>query len=107
MSELDDKIGSRFEWMSREEIARWQAEALRRSVAQAAKSRWYSAKFKEWGVGPEDIRTAEDIARFPFTTKEDLRLSYPDGMVAVERERLIRLHTSDRKSTRLNSSHRT
>jgi len=94
MSELDDKIGSRFEWMSREEIARWQAEALRRSVAQAAKSRWYSAKFKEWGVGPEDIRTADDIAKFPFTTKEDLRLSYPDGMVTVDREHLIRLHTS-------------
>lgn len=94
MSELDDKIGSRFEWMSREEIARWQAEALRRSVAQAAKSRWYSAKFKEWGIGPEDIRTAEDITKFPFTTKEDLRLSYPDGMVTVDRERLIRMHTS-------------
>lgn len=94
MSELDDKIGSRFEWMSREEIARWQAEALRRSVAQAAKSRWYSAKFKEWGIGPEDVRTAEDITKFPFTTKEDLRLSYPDGMVTVDREQLIRMHTS-------------
>lgn len=94
MSELNDKIGSRFEWMSREEIARWQAEALRRSIAQAAKSRWYSAKFKEWGIGPEDIRTAEDITKFPFTTKEDLRLSYPDGMVTVDREQLIRMHTS-------------
>lgn len=94
MSELNDKIGSRFEWMSREEIARWQAEALRRSIAQAAKSRWYSAKFKEWGIGPEDVRTAEDITKFPFTTKEDLRLSYPDGMVTVDREQLIRMHTS-------------
>ncbi len=94
MSELEDKIGSRFEWMSREEIKRWQDEALRRSVAQAAKSRWYSTKFKEWGIGPEDIRTAEDITKFPFTTKEDLRLSYPDGMVAVDKEQLIRMHTS-------------
>jgi len=94
MSDLAERIGSRFEWMSRDELTAWQGEALQRSVAQAAKSPWYAAKFKEVGLDPGDIKTASDISRLPFTTKDDLRLSYPDKMLSVDPEQVIRLHTS-------------
>ncbi len=94
MSELDERIGGRFERMTRDEIREWQAEALRRSVAQAAKSPWYSRKFKEHGVDPATITSADDVTRLPFTTKNDLRLSYPTGMLSVDPEHLIRMHTS-------------
>lgn len=92
--DVSDQIGERFVRMSREEIARFQGEALGRSVAQAAKSPWYASKFKEMGLDPGDITSADDITKLPFTTKDDLRLSYPAGMLAVEPERIIRMHTS-------------
>ena len=80
--------------MSRDEIAAFQGEALKHSVAQAAKSPWYAAEFKDIGLDPRDIKSRDDITKLPFTTKEDLRLSYPAGMLAVEPERIIRMHTS-------------
>src|SRR5690606_39230599 len=46
------------------------------------------------GVRPEDLRSLEDLARFPFTTKADLRETYPFGMFAVPREQVVRIHAS-------------
>ena len=46
------------------------------------------------GVHPDDLRTLDDLARFPFTTKEDLRRHYPFGMFAVPRTEVSRLHAS-------------
>ena len=80
--------------MSRGELTEFQTEALKRSVAQAAKSPYYSAKFKEIGLDPGDIKAANDITKLPFTTKNDLRLSYPTGMLTVEPELVLRMHTS-------------
>ncbi|MGB9620702.1 MAG: phenylacetate--CoA ligase family protein, partial [Armatimonadota bacterium] len=94
MTNLEDRIGSRFEWMSWDELRQWQSEALARTVAQAAKSPWYSARFRDLGIDPALIRSVDDIGKLPFTTKEDLRLSYPMGMLAVSVEEVIRLHTS-------------
>lgn len=94
MRELAERIGSRFEWMDRGELTEFQSQALKRSVAQAAKSPYYSAKFKQIGVDVEDIRSAEDITKLPFTTKEDLRLSYPATMLTVEPDQVVRMHTS-------------
>lgn len=94
MKELADRIGSRFEWMSRDELAAFQSEALKRSVTQAAKSPYYSARFQQMGLGPEDIKSTDDITKLPFTTKEDLRLSYPAQMLTVEPEKVVRMHTS-------------
>ena len=94
MSELAERIGSRFEWMSREELAQHQSEALQKSVKQAAKSPYYSARFKESGIDVNDIKSADDITKLPFTTKEDLRLSYPEGMLTVDRDQVLRMHTS-------------
>jgi len=54
----------------------------------------YSTLFDEVGAHPGDLRHLEDLARFPFTTKEDLRLHYPFGMFAVPRQEVARIHAS-------------
>ncbi len=54
----------------------------------------YRKKFDEARVHPEDCRTLEDLAKFPFTTKKDLRDNYPFGMFAVPREKCVRIHAS-------------
>lgn len=54
----------------------------------------YRAKFEAAGVHPGDCRTLADLAKFPFTTKHDLRESYPFGMLAVPREQCVRIHAS-------------
>jgi phenylacetate-CoA ligase len=50
--------------------------------------------FDERGVHPSDCRTLDDLAKFPFTTKADLRAHYPFGMFAVPRQQVVRLHAS-------------
>jgi len=54
----------------------------------------YRAKFDDHDVHPDDLNTLEDLARFPFTTKQDLRDNYPFGLFAVPMEQIIRLHAS-------------
>ena len=54
----------------------------------------YKIKFDEAGVHPDDCKSLADLAKFPFTTKKDLRDSYPFGMFAVPREKLVRIHGS-------------
>jgi phenylacetate-CoA ligase len=54
----------------------------------------YRAKCERAGVHPSDLKTLADLAQFPFTTKEDLRLNYPFGLFAVPREQVARLHAS-------------
>ena len=54
----------------------------------------YKAKFDEAGVHPDDCKSLADLAKLPFTTKKDLRDSYPFGMFAVPRERVARIHAS-------------
>ncbi|WP_416340866.1 phenylacetate--CoA ligase family protein [Thermodesulfobacterium commune] len=54
----------------------------------------YRKKFEEAKVKPEDIKSLEDVVRLPFTTKEDLFVDYPYGLLAVPLEEVVRLHTS-------------
>src|SRR6185503_7493036 len=54
----------------------------------------YRKKFDAAGVKPQDCRSLADLARFPFTTKTDLRETYPFGMFAVPMDRIVRLHAS-------------
>jgi phenylacetate-CoA ligase len=54
----------------------------------------YRRAFTAAGVHPDDLRTLEDLARFPFTTKQDLRANYPFAMFAVPREQVVRIHAS-------------
>ncbi|WP_371557390.1 phenylacetate--CoA ligase PaaK [Streptomyces longwoodensis] len=72
-----------------------QMERLRASLEHAyANVPFYRESFDKAGVRPEDCRSLGDLARFPFTTKADLREHYPYGMFAVPRDRIRRLHAS-------------
>ena len=70
------------------ERLRWSLDHAYRHVAH------YRAKFDAAGVRPEDLKSLDDLARFPFTTKADLRETYPFGMFAVPREQVVRIHAS-------------
>ncbi|MFF4710456.1 phenylacetate--CoA ligase PaaK [Streptomyces eurythermus] len=77
------------------ELRELQLERLRASLRHAYEHvPFYRESFDKAGVRPEDCRTLADLARFPFTTKADLRANYPYGMFAVPRERIRRLHAS-------------
>jgi phenylacetate-CoA ligase len=77
------------------ELQELQLERLRTSLRHAYDNvPFYRDSFDKAGVRPEDCRSLADLARFPFTTKADLRENYPYGMFAVPRERIRRLHAS-------------
>ena len=54
----------------------------------------YRAKCRAADVHPDDLRQLDDLRRFPFTAKADLRDAYPYGMLAIARERCVRIHAS-------------
>ena len=83
------------ETASVDELRALQLERLRASLAHAYRnSPVYRRKFDEHGVQPDDLKTLADLARFPFTTKSDLRDNYPFGMFAVPMEQIVRIHAS-------------
>ena len=78
-----------------DELRALQLQRLKWSLAHAyANSPVYKAKFDEAGVHPDDLKQLSDLAKFPFTTKKDLRDSYPFGMFAVPRDQIVRIHAS-------------
>jgi phenylacetate-CoA ligase len=80
---------------SRDEIAALQRNRLVATLHHAyADVPAHRAKFDARGVHPDDLRELADLARFPFTTKADLRANYPFGMFAVPREQVVRIHAS-------------
>ncbi|TWG82765.1 phenylacetate-CoA ligase [Cupriavidus gilardii J11] len=83
------------ETASRDELQSLQLQRLKWSLNHAYQnSPVYRRKFDEAGVHPEDLKTLADLARFPFTTKQDLRDNYPFGMFAVPQDRVARIHAS-------------
>ncbi len=83
------------ETASRDELQALQLERLRWSLQHAYDNvSHYKAKFDAAGVHPSDLKTLADLAKFPFTTKHDLRANYPFGMFAVPREKMARIHAS-------------
>ncbi len=80
---------------SRDEIAALQLTRLKRSLAHAyGNVATCRRKFDEAGVHPDDLKSLDDLARFPFTTKQDLRNNYPYGMFAVPMKDVVRIHAS-------------
>ncbi|HVZ45538.1 MAG TPA: phenylacetate--CoA ligase PaaK [Ramlibacter sp.] len=78
-----------------DELRSLQFKRLKQTLHHAyANSPVYRRKFNEADVRPEDLRTLADLRKFPFTTKQDLRESYPFGMFAVPREQCVRIHAS-------------
>ena len=83
-----------FEKLTRSEIEALQTERLKKTVRQCMNSEFYRRRFDESHIDPDDIRSLSDLSRIPFTTKQDLRDSYPFGMSAVPLSRVVRLHSS-------------
>ncbi|MFT4195378.1 phenylacetate--CoA ligase PaaK [Ottowia sp.] len=78
-----------------DELRALQLQRLQKTLAHAyANSPVYKAKFDAAGVHPDDCKSLADLAKFPFTTKSDLRDNYPFGMFAVPRARVARVHAS-------------
>lgn len=82
------------ETMKRPDLEKLQVERLRKTVEIAMNSPYYSQVFKENNITPESIKSLEDLQRFPFTTKDDLRGHYPFGLVSVPMEKVVRVHSS-------------
>jgi phenylacetate-CoA ligase len=80
---------------SRDEIAALQLERLKRTLRRVYDGvPHYRKAFDAAGVHPDALATLADLARFPFTAKEDLRANYPFGLFAVPREQIVRVHAS-------------
>ncbi|WP_084516204.1 phenylacetate--CoA ligase PaaK [Microbacterium luticocti] len=81
--------------MSRDELRELQLQRLQWTVRHVYENvPLYREKFDAAGVAPDDIRTLEDVRLLPFTTKADLRDTYPFGMFAVPMDRVRRIHAS-------------
>ena len=80
---------------SLEELREGQLANLRDTLARVYEHvPHYRRAFDDAGVKPDDVTSLADLARFPFTTKEDLRQNYPFGMFAVPRKDVVRVHAS-------------
>ena len=83
------------ESISQDEMAALQAERLRGCVARvAANVPMYQGRLGVAGITAEDLRSLDDLARLPFTIKQDLRDNYPYGLFAVPMDEVVRLHAS-------------
>ncbi len=84
-----------YECMPREELEQLQLERLQATLNRVYKAvTCYRRKFDEAGIDPENVKSLSDLAKLPFTTKEDLRLNYPYGMFAVPLREVVRIHSS-------------
>ena len=83
------------ECMSREEIKKLQLEKLKWQVKRIYENvPMYRERMDKAGVKPEDIKELSDLAKLPFTTKQDLRDYYPYDLLAVPKKDIVRIHAS-------------
>lgn len=82
------------ETLSRVEIEALQLQRLQQTVAHCMQSPFYKKRFEEIGLKPEAIQSLQDLRKIPFTTKQDLRDTYPFGMASVPLRECVRLHSS-------------
>ncbi|MDD5532246.1 MAG: hypothetical protein PHC52_05600 [Syntrophales bacterium] len=84
-----------FETLPREVLEALQLKRLRQVMERVYHTvGLYRKSFDEAGVSPEDLTSLNDLHRFPFTTKGDLRDNYPFGLFAVPMSNIVRLHAS-------------
>ncbi|MGE5337523.1 MAG: phenylacetate--CoA ligase, partial [Gemmatimonadota bacterium] len=80
---------------SRDELQALQLQRLQWTLAHTYDNvPHFRRKFDAAGVRPSDLKSLADLAKFPFTTKADLRDNYPFGLFAVPREQVVRIHAS-------------
>ena len=83
------------ECMSRDELQNLQSKRLVKLVDRVYHNvEYYRKKMQAVGIEPGDIRGIEDITKLPFTTKDDLRDTYPFGLFAVPMSQIVRVHAS-------------
>ncbi len=83
------------ECMSRDEMTKVQIERLINTVKRVYSNvPFYRSKMQKAGIEPGDIRSLEDLKKLPFTSKQDLRDTYPYGMFAVPMNEIVRIHAS-------------
>jgi len=85
----------KYEKLTVDELRDLQFKRLKKSIAHAYENSVpYKDKFNTAGIHPNDLTSLADLAKFPFTTKADLRAAYPYGMFAVPEENIARIHAS-------------
>ncbi len=83
------------ELMSRDELHSIQTERLKKTVERVYQNvPYYREKMQDKGLLPGDIKALEDLDKLPFTTKQDLRETYPFGLFAAPMEEIVRIHAS-------------
>ena len=81
--------------MPREQLRKLQLERMKKSIRHAYDNvDFYKKSFAEAGVTPDDLTCLEDIAKFPFVVKQDMRDAYPYGLFAVPKKDVARIHAS-------------
>jgi phenylacetate-CoA ligase len=85
----------KFEIMNESDMKAWQLQQLKQTVAWVyERVPFYKKAFDNAGVKPSDLQKLEDIAKFPFSVKTDLRDNYPFGLCAVPMSDVVRIHAS-------------
>jgi len=85
----------RLQLMKAEQIRQIQARKIKKIINYAYRNvPVIKRKFKDAGISPETIKTVDDVAKVPFTTKEDFARNYPFGLMAVKPEKVVRIHAS-------------
>jgi phenylacetate-CoA ligase len=82
------------ETMTRAKIETLQLQRLQATVEHCMQSPFYKKRFEENGLKPSDIKTLDDLRKIPFTTKQDLRDTYPFGIASTPLRNCVRLHSS-------------
>ncbi|HOL32357.1 MAG TPA: phenylacetate--CoA ligase [Anaerohalosphaeraceae bacterium] len=83
------------ETMERAALEQLQIQRMRSIIAQALKTPFYQKRLSRAGItSPDQFRSLADMQRLPFTTKDDLRQNYPVGLLAVDMDEVVRIHSS-------------
>ena len=92
---LNTPVWDQVETISPDEMAALQVERLRSCLAHvSANVPLYRERLAATGIGPDGVHSLDDLARLPYTVKQDLRDNYPYGMFAVPMSEVVRLHAS-------------
>jgi phenylacetate-CoA ligase len=82
------------ETLTRPQIEKLQLERLQDTVQRCMNSPFYKERFRQIGLKPGDIKCLDDLQKIPFTTKQDLRDTYPFGIASIPLDKCVRLHSS-------------
>jgi phenylacetate-CoA ligase len=85
---------SELETIDRKSLQELQLTRLKKALEASSRTSYYKKFFEAAGVDVTGVKTLEHLQDLPFTAKNDLRLSYPDGMVAVPKREIVRMHAS-------------